>query len=67
MTNSEKTNLYELMKNYPKLKKEPAILILGLDNAGKTTLLNYLVHEDNKKTQPTQGVNVNQFSVVELL
>ena len=57
MTNSEKTNLYELMKNYPKLKKEPAILILGLDNAGKTTLLNYLVHEDNKKTQPTQGVN----------
>ena len=33
------------------------ILILGLDNVGKTTLLNYLIHEDNKYTKPTPGVN----------
>ena len=49
--------LVELLKSYNKLKKEPTILILGLDNAGKTTLLNYLTHEDNRQTIPTQGVN----------
>ena len=49
--------LVELLKSYNKLKKEPNILILGLDNAGKTTLLNYLTHEDNKNTKPTPGVN----------
>ena len=30
--------LVELLKSYNKLKKEPNILILGLDNADKTTL-----------------------------
>ena len=49
--------LVELLKSYNKLKKEPSILILGLDNAGKTTLLNYLTHEDNRDTKPTPGVN----------
>ena len=49
--------LVELLKSYNKLKKEPNILILGLDNAGKTTLLNYLTHEDNRNTKPTGGVN----------
>ena len=50
-------SLLELLKGYKKLKAEPNILILGLDNAGKTTLLNYLTNEDNKNIKPTQGVN----------
>ena len=50
-------SLLEILKDYNKLKPEPNILILGLDNAGKTTLLNYLTHENNKNTKPTPGVN----------
>ena len=50
-------SLLDLLKTYNKLKPESNILILDLDNAGKTTLLNYLTHEDNKNTKPTPGVN----------
>ncbi len=50
-------SLIELLRGYNKLKKEPNILILGLDNAGKTTLINYLTGENNKKVTVTQGVN----------
>ena len=50
-------SLLELLKGYNKLKPEPNILILGLDNAGKTTLLKYLTNEDNKNTKPTPYVN----------
>ena len=49
--------LVELLKDYKTVKKDPVILILGLDNAGKTTLLNYLTNEENKNLKPTQGVN----------
>ena len=50
-------SLLDLLKGYNKLKPEPNILILGLDNAGKTTLLNCLTHEEIKKITPTKGVN----------
>ncbi len=41
-------------------KKEAAIVILGLDNAGKTTILKSLCNEDIKTITPTEGFNVKQ-------
>jgi ADP-ribosylation factor-like protein 3 len=47
---------------------EAKILILGLDNSGKTTILKRLSFEDVTETTPTQGFNVRmispQFSIV---
>lgn len=34
------------------------ILLLGLDNAGKTTLLKHLANEDINHITPTQGFNI---------
>ena len=45
-----------------KLKSTPdrelRILLLGLDNAGKTTLLKQLAAEETKNITPTQGFNI---------
>ncbi|KAI0221183.1 ADP-ribosylation factor-like protein 3 [Lamellibrachia satsuma] len=45
-----------------KLKSTPdrelRILLLGLDNAGKTTLLKHLASEDISHITPTQGFNI---------
>ncbi|CAM1326116.1 ARL3 (predicted) [Pycnogonum litorale] len=38
--------------------KELRILLLGLDNAGKTTLLKFLASEDVSHITPTQGFNI---------
>ncbi|XP_071948226.1 ADP-ribosylation factor-like protein 3 [Antedon mediterranea] len=49
-----------------KLKSEPdkelKVLLLGLDNAGKTTILKALAGEDYTKITPTQGFNVKSVS-----
>ena len=37
---------------------EARILILGLDNAGKTTILKTMTSEDISHTMPTQGFNI---------
>ena len=39
-------------------EKEVRILLLGLDNAGKTTLMKYLANEDITNITPTQGFNI---------
>merc|ERR1712086_1185778 len=41
-----------------KEQKESRILMLGLDNAGKTTILKKLSEEDISHVMPTQGFNV---------
>ena len=38
--------------------QELRILLLGLDNAGKTTLLKHLANEDVTHITPTQGFNI---------
>lgn len=42
--------------------KELRILLLGLDNAGKTTLLKKLASEDVNHITPTQGFNIKSVS-----
>jgi small GTP-binding protein len=50
--------LLDLLRRLKKNDKEAKILVLGLDNAGKTTLLKLLSSENPDKTEPTQGFNV---------
>lgn len=48
----------DLLKNVKKGDEEIKLLILGLDNAGKTTILKNLSNEESKDISPTQGFNV---------
>ncbi len=41
---------------------EKRFLILGLDNAGKTSILNRLAKKDQQTTVPTVGLNVEQIT-----
>ena len=49
--------LLDLLKNFKK-GGDAKILVLGLDNAGKTTLLKNLSQEQVNNTEPTKGFNV---------
>ncbi len=54
-----------LLKLLQKLKKsdnEARVLVLGLDNAGKTTILRKLSAEDIDDIMPTQGFNIKSIS-----
>jgi small GTP-binding protein len=51
-------SLLDLLKNFKKSNKEAKLLVLGLDNAGKTTLLKNLSKEKVDETTPTKGFNV---------
>jgi len=42
--------------------QEARILVLGLDNAGKTTILKKLSDEDIQHIMPTQGFNIKSLS-----
>ena len=50
--------LLGLIRKLQKSDKEARILVLGLDNAGKTTILKTLSDEDAEKITPTQGFNI---------
>ena len=50
----------ESLKKVQKIKlnkKDYSILLLGLDNSGKSTLLSLLIGENNENDRPTQGCN----------
>ena len=50
--------LLSLLRTLKKSDKEARILVLGLDNAGKTTILKALSDEDVSTILPTQGFNI---------
>ena len=50
--------LLSILRKMKKDEKEARILMLGLDNAGKTTILKKLSEEDISQVMPTQGFNV---------
>ncbi len=51
--------LLDLLKKLRKAEKEAKIIVLGLDNAGKTTILKFLSDEKiTTQIAPTQGFNV---------
>lgn len=47
-------------------KKQANMTICGLDKAGKTSVINYLLYGENKATIPTMGVNVNTINLPRL-
>lgn len=54
--------LLSLLRSLRRPNKEMRILVLGLDNAGKTTLLRSLASEEITDVRPTQGFNVKTVS-----
>ena len=50
--------LLNLLRSLKRDDKEARILVLGLDNAGKTTILKSLSEEDTSTIMPTQGFNI---------
>jgi ADP-ribosylation factor-like protein 3 len=54
--------LLTLLRQLKKTEKELRILLLGLDNAGKTSALKKLTDEDITHIMPTQGFNIKTVS-----
>lgn len=50
--------LLDLIRKLRRSHKEARILVLGLDNAGKTTILKKMSKEDISSVMPTQGFNI---------
>lgn len=50
--------LLSLLRGMKKDEKEARILVLGLDNAGKTTILKKVSEESIEHIMPTQGFNI---------
>jgi len=50
--------LLKILKKLKEKEQEMRVLILGLDNAGKTTILKKFNGEDIDKISPTLGFNI---------
>ena len=50
--------LLSLLQKFKRNDNEARILVLGLDNSGKTTILKQLGNESISEVMPTQGFNV---------
>ncbi|CAH6721838.1 ADP-ribosylation factor [[Candida] jaroonii] len=51
--------LLSIIKKQKLKDKELRILILGLDNAGKTTIVKKIINEDVSKVSPTMGFQIS--------
>jgi len=54
--------LLKLLQKLRKSDKEARILVLGLDNSGKTTILKSLSEEDISQVMPTHGFNIKNLN-----
>jgi ADP-ribosylation factor-like protein 3 len=54
--------LLKLLRSLKKNDQEARILVLGLDNSGKTTILKAMSEEDISTIMPTQGFNIKSLS-----
>lgn len=61
-----KMGLLDKLSSLFRLKKrEVKVLVVGLNNSGKSTVLNHLKSDDDKITvEPTVGLNVEKFKRV---
>ena len=57
--------LLNLLRTLKRDDKEARILVLGLDNSGKTTILKALSEEDINTIMPTQGFNIKSLVSLE--
>ena len=55
-----------LIQKLFKRKKQANITICGLDKAGKTSVLNYLIYGEPRTTIPTMGMNLNTINLPKL-
>ena len=50
--------LLNMLRKLKKSDNEARVLVLGLDNAGKTCILKKLSNEEIENIMPTQGFNI---------
>ena len=50
--------LLDFFRKLKKTESEARLIVLGLDNSGKTTILKKLSDEDILHVMPTQGFNI---------
>ena len=55
--------LISYLKKMKTSQKEAKLLVLGLDNAGKTTILKAISEESIKNIKPTEGFNIKNLAV----
>ncbi len=54
--------LLDFLRKLKRPETEARLLILGLDNSGKTTILKKLSEEDITQVTPTQGFNIKSLA-----
>merc|ERR1711990_1162090 len=62
LSTGSKMGLLKLLRKLKKNENEARILVLGLDNSGKTTILKAMSDEDATNIMPTQGFNIKSLT-----
>merc|ERR1711990_396793 len=62
LSTGSKMGLLKLLRKLKKNENEARILVLGLDNSGKTTILKAMSDEDTTSIMPTQGFNIKSLT-----